>query len=200
MPGSERSPALSEVISGAIEAQLLELHVSIPGKVERYDSSKQLVDVKPLIKGSYFDEEDARQVESLPVIPNVPVLFPGGGGYRVTFPVAVGDFCLLIFSDSSLDRWLSGSGQEVDPGFDHAHALTDAVALVGIRPFGAAWTKAPTDEATLGKDDGVQIHLEAGTITIGDKSGSDYVALAQKVLDELQKISQANHAHTVPTG
>lgn len=193
-----RAPELAEVIRDAVENGILEVHTSLPCKVAKYNADTQTVDCKPVVQRAYLDEEDQRRVESLPVIPHVPVCFMGGGGYRVTFPLAVGDLGAIIFFECSADRWLMGDGAEVDPGIDHHHALMDGFFVPGAcRPKKAALSSAPTDEMTMGKDDGVQIHCEAGVITIGDKSGSDYVALAQKVKDELDKISQviASHKH-----
>ena len=187
-----RSPQLAGVLEAAADASAAGLHVCVPGRIVKWDAAKQRADVQPCVKRAFYGEEDARGVESLPVVSCVPVIFPGAGGYRLTFPIHAsstdGDTCLLVFSDASLDRWLSGTGGEVDPEVDHGHILADAVAFVGLRPFGAPLSSCPTDEATLGKDDGVQVHLEAGTITIGDKAGADFVALAQKVLTELQNL------------
>lgn len=184
------------MLTAAIEAGLAQVHTALPGRIVRWDATKQQADVQPAIQRAYFDEEDARRVEKLPVLPCVPVVFPGGGGYRITFPIAVGDTCLVVFSEQSLDKWLSGTGGDVDPGIDHGHALTDAICIPGLRPFGSVLSSCPTDEATIGKDTGKQIHLEAATITIGDKSGSDFVALAGKVLTELQAIQSAFSGHT----
>ena len=202
---SERSPALDEVIQAAISARLLGTHVALPARIVRYDAAKQQADCQPVVQQAHDDEEGARVVAALPVVPGVPVLFPGGGGYRLTFPIKAGDdgdFCLLVFSEVSLDKWLTGKGAIVDPEIDHAHALADAVAFVGLRPFGAPWKSAPTDEATLGKDDGVQIHFEGSLITAGDKAGAQFVALANKVLDELTAIQTAlaTHTHTYNPG
>ena len=62
----------------------------------------------------------------------VPVWFPGGGGYSMTFPVKPGDECLLIFHDRELDNWyLNGAG--LPPSLPRAHDLADAIALVGMR-------------------------------------------------------------------
>src|SRR5207253_7611028 len=85
MPQS-RSPTLSEVLRVALDARLADLHVSLPGRVERYNPNTKLADVKPLLQSTIIDEEDNEQLVSLPVIPNVPVVFQGAGGFRVTFP------------------------------------------------------------------------------------------------------------------
>ena len=171
-----RSPQLAGVLEAAADASAAGLHVCVPGRIVKWDAQKQRADVKPCIKRAFYGEDDARGVESLPVVASVPVIFPGAGGYRLTFPIHAsstdGDTCLLVFSDASLDRWLSGTGGEVDPEIDHGHALTDAVAFVGLRPFGAALGSCLTNEATLGKDDGVQVHLEQSMITLGDKTGA----------------------------
>ena len=196
----DRQPALAELFAVAAESNALDIHTSIPCKVVKYDESKQLVDCKPTVKRGYLDEGEKQAVESLPVVTNVPVHFPGGGGFAFTFPIAVGDPGVLNFFECSVDRWLSGDGSEVDPEIYHAHARTDAYFTPGVRPTKAALKAASKSEAwigTDGADDGshVKIHLEAGTITIGDKLGSDYVALAAKVKAELDKIVVAHNTH-----
>jgi len=208
MPGSTRAPELPEVLDAVIESGSAVVRVSMPGMIVKWDESKQMVDVKPLLKRAFYDEEDNRQVESLAIITNVPVIFPGGGGFRLTFPIHAsntdGDICELTFSDSSLDKWLSGKGQEVDPGIDHTHNISDAVAHVALKPFGAPWTSCDKSEATLGSDTGVQLHMAGGVIAIGDKPSTDssyqYIAMAQKVLDELNAIKSAFSAHTHAAG
>lgn len=92
------TPTWADVINRAITARLEDVNVAIPARVESYDDSTQQVSVQPLIKRGYLDEAEERQVEQLPMITGVPVLFPGGGGFRVTFPVQAGDTVLLVFS------------------------------------------------------------------------------------------------------
>lgn len=198
---SERAPSLIEVMRRLVEARLLDVHTSIPAKVVKYDAAKQRVDCKPLVRRAFLDESEKRLVESYPVVPGVPVLFPGGGGYRLTFPISDGGTIVdgspnpvaattgvLYFTECSLDKWLSGDGSEVDPEIDTAHGLADAFFVPELRTFGRPRSSAPTDHATLGADDGVQIHFRGATIIVGDEPGSDFIALAQKVLDELTKL------------
>jgi hypothetical protein len=185
-----RAPTLAETISGALGAFGRRLPVSMPAKVSKVNTSKRSVDCKILVQRPFFDEEDARQVESIPIIPGVPLAFPPyftgpisdgtlvfGGQTR---PATTG---LLVFCDRSLDKWLSGTGQEVDPQIDHDHALADAVFFPMIFPFGAVPFALPQD-----------------AITIGDANGNDFVALAQKVLTELNAIKTAFNSHTHAAG
>jgi hypothetical protein len=155
-----RTPTLAEVIRTALDARLAEVHVSLPARVERYDEVKQLVDVKPLLREAVFDADGVESHVSLPVITNVPVVFPGAGGFRLTFPVAAGDTVLLVFAERSLDQWLSSGGGEADPVDLRQHALSDAVAMPGLHTFTKPWTGASTSALTLGKDGGPQVEID----------------------------------------
>lgn len=206
---SERSPELSEVIRRGARGELIEVHTAIPAKVVKWDAATQRADCKPLVQRAYLDETGARVVESLPVVPGVPVQFLGSGPYRETYPISDGNLQLdgatvaattgtLVFFECSADKWLTGDGAEVDPEIDHSHALTDAVFVPGLRPFGAALKSVPSDHATIGHDQGVQVHLHKGVVTVADDEtmGTDFVALAQKVSDQLTALKNAINGWT----
>jgi hypothetical protein len=183
---SERRPRLSEVINAAIESALRELPRLMPAKIVKWDAAKQRADCQILIKHITRDEDDARVATSWPVIPGVPVQFLGAGGFRITCPISDGTSSAattgsLVFAMRSMDKWLTGSGAEVDPEFDHDQGLTDAVFYPGLMPFGSPWQSCPTDEMTIGADTGVQMHFQSGVIIAGDTAGADNVALAAKV-------------------
>jgi hypothetical protein len=134
------------------------------------------------------------------------VQFPGSGGYRITFPVAVGDTGLIVFSEASLDKWLV-SGGTVDPADDRRHDLTDAVFLPGLRDFGHALASAPTDRATFGKDDGLQIHVDGSKIRIGSNSPIDLekAVCGDTLWNYLTSLAGlvawlATHTHPTPAG
>lgn len=173
-----RSPSLAEVISSAISGALEGVHTALPAKVVRYDASTQQADVQPLVKAAYTDEEGERQVASLPVVASVPVVMLTAGGFTFTVPVQNGNTGLLVFAEASLDRWLAGTGGEVDPEIDVRHGLSDGVFLPGLLPFGAPMDPAPpTDHATAGSVGGPRIHFRSSAITIGDESGSKKLGL-----------------------
>jgi hypothetical protein len=117
-----------------LRTQLAEVHVALPGRVVSYDSAKQSADVQPLIRQPFENEEGDRQVDSLPIVTHVPVVFPGAGPISMTWPIPAGTTGLLVFSEASLDKWLNEGG-EVDPLDDRRHALTDGVFIPGLRPF-----------------------------------------------------------------
>ena len=149
-----RTPTWSEVIKGAIDASLTDVHTCIPCTVTRYDASKQMVDVKPAIKISHEDEEGERQVSSIPVIVNCPIVYPGGGGLVMMFPIAVGDTGMIMFAESSMDKWLAHGGSDIDPGYDQRFHLSDGVYLPGVRPFSNARQTSPGAAVVIGTDGG----------------------------------------------
>lgn len=141
------SPELAEVLRAALDSRLGTLHVALPGRVESYDAAKRRADVQPLVRQGYVDEAGARVVERLPVIADVPVVFPGSGGVRVTWPVNRGDTVLLIFCSASIDKWLAVGG-DVDPLDDRRHTLSDAVAIPGLMDFASVGDATPQIEFT----------------------------------------------------
>jgi hypothetical protein len=145
------TPSLRSVIARSIGSHVNGMRVALPGRVVAYDPIRQSVDVLPLIQDGFIDEDGERQAERVPILNNVPVVFPGCGSYRITFPIEVGDQVLLVFCSSSIARWKL-TGGEVDPGDDRRHDLNDAIAIPGVHSFSGAPTLAPLDALVLHGD------------------------------------------------
>lgn len=124
-------PSLGEWFNGAAEILKGKIRGAMPGRVEKYDAAKQFAKVKPLLQALQRNADGSTTSVSLPVVNNVPVLFPQGGGLQLRLPVAKGDIVLLVFCDRSLDKWKSKGG-EVDPVDLRQHHLSDAVAIAGL--------------------------------------------------------------------
>lgn len=97
------------------------LHCALPGVVKTYDSTNQCADIQIAVK--------SRSGVEYPLLSAVPVFMP------VSFTVNAGDWCLVIFSDVDLDRWLSSGEQEVPPS-KRMHSLSDGFAFVGFKAVG----------------------------------------------------------------
>lgn len=121
-----------------IKALLLDVHTAIPAIVISFNAEQRTVQAQPAIK-RIFREKGA---VNLPPCVDVPVYFPSGGGFELTFPVAKNDHCLLIFSERCIDGWWA-TGEILEPQDFRQHDLSDAFALVGVWPRGkrpAVWT------------------------------------------------------------
>lgn len=154
------TPSLPTVLRGAAAAALRDVRVALPARVETYDPSTCQVSVQPLVADGAVDETGERFTDRLPVINGVPVVFPGGGGMRITFPIAVGDTVLLVFASSSIDRWLALGG-EVDPLDDRRHHIADAIAIPGLVDFAHA-SPASSSAAVL-EGSNVQLGSQSAT-------------------------------------
>jgi hypothetical protein len=182
------TPSLSNVLDDAQDSRLNELHVSIPGRIEAYDAGSGRATVQPLVKRGYIDEQGDRQVETLPVVTDVPVLFLGAGGFRFTLPVSVGDVVLLVFTSCSIDRWLVKGGL-VDPQDDRRHCLSDAIAIPGLRDFGHAWSSPASDVASIGHDAGAQITFRQQELRLGGDNASQFIPLMSDLVALKQAIT-----------
>lgn len=160
--GEQRTPTLAELIEMAMEKRLLDVHTALPGRVEKYDATTQKADIKPMLKEPLVvdgDDDVSIEVESLPVITDVPVGWPRGGGFFLHLPIEKGDPVLLVFSERCIDSYLAGTGGEVDPVMIHKFDLSDAMAIPGFAPFARAIKQADASNAVFGQDNGgIQIH------------------------------------------
>lgn len=121
----------SDVVKLIIDSYMQTVHIDIPGTIESYDATLKKASVKPSIKFKVNND-----LLSYPVIENVPVIFPTTKNFRFVFPLEQGDGCLIIFSERSLERWLSSNGEEVEPGDNRKNSLPDAICIPGLFPFG----------------------------------------------------------------
>lgn len=199
-----RTPTLANVLDTAIEHHLSQMGVAIPGQITEWDPLTQKAAVKPLVKRKLAYDDGSEGVEALPVVTGVPVLFPRSAGFFVSFPLAVGDFVLLVFCDRSIDRWLSGSGTDTDPDDFRMHDLSDAIAIPGPAPFARAIKQVDTVNMVMGADNGgLQIHITpSGTMQVKVAGTAEsFVALGdvlQTWWTSTMKVWLDAHVH--PTG
>lgn len=125
---------LTDAIRFAILYQLNNTHTSLPGSILSYDFATQKATVQPTINKQLTNG----QIVKLPVLENVPVIFPASGGASLTMPVLPGDTCLLIFCERSIDDWITEGGDTegvITPSDPRKFDMSDAVCIVGLKPF-----------------------------------------------------------------
>jgi hypothetical protein len=195
------TPTQAEIILTALGRASAGIRVAMPGKVISYDAAAQTVEVEPQLDAVRPDGSADR----LPVLPNVPVAFPRGGGFVMTFPLAKGDFVELVFQDFTLDKWRE-LGKVTTPDDLRAHGVMGAVAMpCSPYPTSGAFD-ADTDDLVIGTPGGTVVHIQPGSgeINLGSKVAADFVALAAKVKSELNSIRSAvnghEHAYASPGG
>ena len=179
------SPSLATVIREAIETKLVDVHTGMPGRVESYDEEAQTANIRPLIKRVLREVDGSRVPEELPVLPSVPVAFPGSGGFSMTWPLAPGDTGMLLFSEMSIDRWRT-TNEVIDPGDGRRHGLSGAMFVPGLR-------------AQSGKLPGAAVSATAmvmrPNVILGDSTASEPIVLGSALNTWL-----STHTHSSAMG
>lgn len=110
-----------------VEGTMVDTHTAIPGIIESFSAAKQTAVVRPVVQ-KFFRGKGFVEIKQ---IQDVPVHFPRGGGFVLTFPVAKGDECLLVFSERAIDNWFEKGGVQ-PPSDSRMHSLSDGFAFVGV--------------------------------------------------------------------
>lgn len=172
-----------------INNSMMDLHTSMPAIVISFDAKTRTVTAQPAIQRVFSDGEGISGAVNLPPCVDVPVIFPSGGGYEITFPVKEGDECLLIFSERCIDRWFS-TGEPSEPSDYRHHDLSDAFAIVGVKSLPAS-TEVDLTAMKIGNaehkisinDEGVVVNIgKDNKITAGKNSIEVHVGDKSKVL------------------
>lgn len=129
------------------------LWTALPAVVESYDPVAMTLTAQPTIQVGVLQPDGSNKVTSLPVIPDVPVVFPGGGGFTMTFPLAKGDEVLLVFASRCIDAWWQSGGVQPQAEF-RMHDLSDGFAIPGPRSQAKKLTNVSAENVQLRTDDG----------------------------------------------
>jgi len=161
---AERMDDPNEQQKAAIENEMAQMHVAIPGIIESFDAASQTASVQPAIMEDVKIGADDTKPTNLPLLTQVPVQFPRAGGYSITFPVQKGDECLVVFGDSCIDGWWQSGGvqQQMET---RRHDLSDAMAILGITSTGKVIGKTGAAFST-------------GSMQIRSDDGGTYIELA----------------------
>jgi hypothetical protein len=193
--GQSRSPDYIETLRAAISQGINGLFVGLPGRVDSYNPVTQKASIKPLLKRAFIDNAGNEGLDELPVLPDVPVIFPRGGGYYLSMPIEKNDNVLLLFCDRSIDTYMVSTGVvDLDPVDLREHDLSDAVAIPGFFPTPKVIKDVIATDAVFGKEQGAQIRAKGSTVevtTAGAPTSTAFVANATKVTVELGKIATA---------
>lgn len=170
MSSETTRPTLEELLRLTQAATLGRIHTITPAVIVAYDPVKQRATVQPTIRIPRTNPETgAREFNKVDVISNCPVLWPSGGGFSITFPLAIGDPVTLLIAERSTDEYRATGAQDVSPQDARRFDWTDALVLPAWRPF--ADPLPPT-----GYDPSAMV-LSASVVKVGDNTAFDPVVL-----------------------
>lgn len=157
-----RSGALAEVLASERKVLSEQMRVALPGIIQSFDPESVTAVVQPAIRYIERDNDGNQSTQDYPLLVDVPVIFPRGGGCTLTFPVKAGDECLVIFADRCIDFWWQSGGIQ-EPVDERMHDLSDAFCIVGPQSQAKKIGGISTTAAQLRTDDGSAIiELAAG--------------------------------------
>jgi len=162
-----------EAMRTVFEHFIADLNTCLPGTIIKIDDfKKRKISVKPELKKVYLDGETLEP----PIIENVPLKFTGSSKAILHFPIEVGDSVILIFSQRSLDNWLS-KGELTTPGDNRKFDLSDTFAIPGVISFKTAHSLIKSNQT---------VTLSTGTkkLTINNQI-EDFAKLIFDLMDEI---------------
>lgn len=129
MNREERLDDPEESLRLALESAQAQIWTAMPGVVTAVDLAKQTVSVQPTIQGTTEKPNGDTQNVNLPLLVDVPLMFPRAGGFALTFPVAAGDEVLVVFGCRCIDSWWQSGGVGA-PAEARMHDLSDGFAIL----------------------------------------------------------------------
>ena len=130
-----------------------EIWTALPGIVQSFDAAAQTCVVQPTIMMPIRGEDEQFVATALPLLTDCPVHFPSGGNCTLTFPVKVGDECLVVFSSRCIDSWWQSGGVQ-EQAERRMHDLSDGFVFVGVRSQPRTIPGISTSVTQLRSDDG----------------------------------------------
>lgn len=148
----------------SMDSRLAGLWTALPGIIQSFNASALTCTVQPAISGKVRNPEGTISDQQLPLLQDCPVVFPGGGGCILTFPLAAGDECLVVFSSRCIDSWWQLGGVKGQAEI-RMHDLSDGFVIPGPRSQPRKTTAA--GKTQLRTDDGSAIvEIEGGKIRL----------------------------------
>lgn len=165
---TRRNPA--EALFAATEAERREINTTLDGTIVSYDRATQRAKVQPKLERRFGDK-----VLQAPVLEEIKVAMPGGGGFGVHYDMKPGDPVTLHVRQRSVDKsQTEGGDANGAPG--RMHDLSDALAYPGGGEDAKVMQNMPAGGAHFGATDGkkgMQARADGSTAIVGGPSGSD---------------------------
>lgn len=175
----------SDIIKIACDNRIALMHTCMPAQIVSFEYETSKAVVQPCLNKRLTATSGDIEVPA-PIINNVPVIFPQTADFSMTYPIKKDDYCLLVFSERSLDLWKTQGGV-VTPDDFRKFDFSDAIAIMGVNPFNVP-SKADNDKDFLLQYKGSKIRIkDTGAVVIETAST---IAIGTQITELLEVVSQ----------
>lgn len=166
MDRNERYEDREQALLSALAGLQARIWTALPAIIESFDPAKMTVQAQPAIQARVRSPEGVWSWVTMPLLVDVPVIYPSGGGFTLTFPIEAGDECLVLFSSRCIDMWWQSGEVQIQAEL-RMHDLSDGFALVGPRSQPNILPNISLTGTQLRNDDGTTfVQVSDGSITM----------------------------------
>jgi phage baseplate assembly protein gpV len=143
-----------EMLRSLLDNLQSSMWTALPGIIQSFDNAAMTCVVQPAIMPRVFNFDLQTWVPvKLPLLLDVPVFFPSGGGFTLTFPLKNGDEGLVVFASRCIDAWWQSGG--IQPQLElRFQDLSDGFIFPGVKSSPKVIPVISTNNVQLRSDDG----------------------------------------------
>lgn len=173
----------TDILRNAVNTVTNEMHTSMPGIIKSFNPSNNLATIQPALNRNYITGP-----LSLPVLENVPIIFPQTNTFSMTYPINAEDPCVLFFSERSIDEYLS-TGEQGTPRDRRKFSLSDAYAIPGFLSLNKTFPNNDNSSFT--------INIGNARFKIGADGTFCFHGISEELMDLLTQVVTAIASITV---
>jgi hypothetical protein len=191
---TETKTGREDALRAALRGWQTGIWTALPAIVQSYNAENNTVEVQPAIKGKLTAQDGSVKDINMPLLVDCPVLWPSGGGFLLTFPIAQNDEGLVVFASRCIDAWWQSGGIQTQ-GELRLHDLSDGFFLPGCFSKPNVPANINTTQPELRNHDGsVKLTMtDTGFAITGDLTVTQGVTAGQGGADQ---VTLQGHVHT----
>lgn len=168
-PKERLSGDLTQTLIAMLQGWQADLWTALPGIIQSVNFAEQTCVVQISIQMSVRDiETGVTGWQSISPLLDCPLFFPHGGSMSITFPVAEGDECLVVFASRCIDGWFESAAVQPQALF-RMHDLSDGFVFAGFRSKPKVIAGISSTKLQIRSADGtnvIEVDPTAGKITL----------------------------------